>query len=180
MFVKVCGLRNTEQIDKAIAYGYDAIGIVTYHKSKRYCPPENAIKLAKYARGKIRSFVVGLQYSDVEKVAGAFDFVQIYETRQVANLVLASKKMPPEGLDYKYFVYDASVGSGVFEAFPAWLKDMAGKLIVAGGLNKDNVCAVIRDIKPFGVDVSSGVEIDGVKDFELMKAFMDAVKNCLE
>lgn len=178
MFTKVCGLNSKEQIDKAIAYGYDAIGVVTYHKSKRYCPPDKAKTLAEYAKGKIKSFVVGLTYSDVQEVADMFDYTQIYEARQVPNLVLASKERPPLGLNYEYFIYDASIGSGVFQQFPTWVKDMAGKVIIAGGLNKENVCAVIQDIKPFGVDVSSGVEKDGVKDFRMLKEFIDAVRNC--
>ena len=52
------------------------------------------------------------------------------------------------------------------------------QLLVAGGLNKDNVCDVIREIQPFGVDVSSGVEKDGVKDVIMMKEFIDAVRKC--
>jgi phosphoribosylanthranilate isomerase len=178
MFVKVCGLINTTQIDKAIAYGYDAIGVVTHQKSKRYCPPEKAKKLAEYAKGKIKSFVVGLAYSDVQDIAHIFDYTQIYEEKQVPNLVLASRERPSSDINYEYFIYDASMGSGIFQEFPKWLKDMAGKVIIAGGLNKDNVCSVIQDIKPFGVDVSSGVEKDGVKDFMLMKEFIDAVRNC--
>ncbi len=178
MYVKVCGLINTAQIDKAIEYGYDAVGVVAYHKSRRYCPPDKAKKLAEYAGGKIESYVVGLCYSDVEAVADAFDYVQIYENRHMANLAFASNKIPPKGLCCTYFVYDASVGSGEFKAFPNWLKGIKEKLIVAGGLNKENVCTVIRDINPFGVDVSSGVEKDGVKDFKMMKGFIDAVKNC--
>jgi len=178
MFTKVCGLKTKEQIDKANEYGYDAIGIVTYIKSKRYCPPNEAIKLAEYAKGKIKSFVVGLNYSDVEEAAPAFDYTQIYEVKQVPNLVLASKEMPPSDLKYEYFVYDASIGSGVYKEFPEWLKDKTENLIVAGGLNKDNVCKVISEIKPFGVDVSSGVEKDGVKDVTMMKEFIDAVHSC--
>ena len=92
MFAKVCGLKTKEQIDKAIAYGYDAIGIVTYPKSKRYCSTQNAIELADYAKGRIKSFVVGITYGDVEEVAGVFDYTQIYEARQVPNLVLTSKE----------------------------------------------------------------------------------------
>jgi len=178
MFVKVCGLVDTAQIDKAVEYGYNAIGVVTYHKSIRYCSPEKAIKLAEYARGKIDSFVVGLRYSDVEAAADAFDYIQIYERKQLANLVFASHEKPPKDLDYSYFMYDASVGSGVFKTFPAWLKDVEGRLIVAGGLDKENICNVIRKIKPFGVDVSSGVEKDGAKNFELMKDFIGAARNC--
>jgi phosphoribosylanthranilate isomerase len=178
MFTKVCGLKTKEQIDKAIEYGYDAIGVVTYIKSIRYCPPKDAIKLAEYAKGKIKSFVVGINYSDVEEVAPYFDYTQIYEMKQVPHLVLASKEMPPSVLEYEYFIYDASIGSGVFHQFPKWVKDMSEKIIVAGGLNVENVCSVIQDIKPFGVDVSSGVEKDGVKDGSLMKEFIDAVNSC--
>ena len=98
--------------------------------------------------------------------------------RQVPNLVLASKEIPPSNLEYEYFVYDASIGSGVYKEFPEWIKNISDKLLVAGGLNKDNVCDVIRDIQPFGVDVSSGVEKDGEKDLTMMKEFIDAVHNC--
>jgi phosphoribosylanthranilate isomerase len=178
MFAKVCGLITKEQIDKAIAYGYDAIGVVTYPKSKRYCATRKAIELAEYAKGRIKSFVVGITYSDVEEVADLFDYTQIYEARQVPNLVLASKEKPSLDLDYEYFIYDASIGSGVFHPFPTWVKDMAGKVIVAGGLDIENVCSVIQDIKPFGIDVSSGVEKDGVKDFTLMKEFITEARNC--
>ena len=178
MFVKVCGLKNTAQIEKAVEYGYDAIGVVTYSKSKRYCSPEKAKKLAEYAKGKIKSFVVGLSYSDVQDVAYLFDYTQIYEIKQIPNLVLASKEIPPLDINYEYFIYDASIGSGIFQQFPKWVKDMAGKVIIAGGLNKENVCSVIQDIKPFGIDVSSGVEKDGVKDFMLMKEFINTVKTC--
>jgi len=178
MFTKVCGLKTKEQIDKAIEYGFDAIGIVTYIKSKRYCPLKDAIELAGYAKGKIKSFVVGLNYSDVEQAAPYFDYTQIYEMKQVPNLVLASKGMPPPDFKYEYFIYDASIGSGVFHQFPKWVKDMSEKIIVAGGLNVKNVCSVMQDIKPFGVDVSSGVEKDGVKDFNMMKEFIDAVNSC--
>ena len=86
--------------------------------------------------------------------------------------------MPPPEIDYDYFIFDASVGSGTFSPFPAWVKQMAEKVIVAGGLNPENICSVIRSINPFGVDVSSGVEKNGVKDAGLMKAFIDAVRRC--
>jgi len=178
MFVKVCGLINTTQVDKAVEYGYDAIGVVTYPKSRRYCPSEKAEELAEHAKGKIKSFVVGLTYSDVKDVAHLFDYTQIYEKKQIPNLVLASKDIPPSNINYKYFIYDTSIGSGIFQQFPKWVNDMAEKVIIAGGLNKENVCSVIRDIEPFGVDVSSGVEKDGVKDFRLMKEFITTLKNC--
>ncbi len=180
MFVKVCGLKTTEQIDKAIEFGYDAIGVVSCVKSKRNCSAEKAIELAEYARGKISSFIVGLTYADVKDVADAFDYIQIYESIQIPNLVFSSKEPPPENLDYAYFIYDASEGSGIFKKIPDWVKGQPGKLIIAGGLDKDNVCTVIEGIRPFGIDISSGVEKNGIKDFAMMKAFIDVVRECSE
>ena len=177
MYVKVCGLINTEQIDKAIAFGYDAIGVVTYPKSKRYCSPEAARKLASYAQNRIDTFVVSKRYADVASIADAFDYVQIYEPKALSNLVFASKDKPPKNLDYIFFMYDSSVGSGIFKPFPKWLGGIHHKLIVAGGLNQDNVCQVIKEINPFGVDISSGVEKNGVKDFQLMRAFIETIRN---
>ena len=54
----------------------------------------------------------------------------------------------------------------------------ADRIIVAGGLTRDNVCRVINHVQPFGVDVSSRDEKGGVKDIGMMKAFIDAVKSC--
>ena len=124
MFVKVCGLTTKEQIDKAIAYGYDAVGIVTYAKSKRFCTTQKAMELAAYAKGRITRFVVGVTYADVREVADQFDFIQIYEPKQIPNLALASKEKPPADIHYAYLIYDASIGSGVFYPFPDWVKEM--------------------------------------------------------
>lgn len=178
MYIKVCGLVNTAQIDKAIELGYDAIGVVTYPKSKRFCEPQKAKELAIYARGRADTFVVGKTEADVREAAGAFDYVQIYEPKPLPNLVFASKQKPPKGLNYVYFMYDASAGSGVFEDFPPWLKEVDAKVIVAGGLNAKNVRRVIEEIRPFGVDISSGVEKNGVKDFQLMQEFISIVRQC--
>jgi len=177
MFIKVCGLKTKEQIDKAIEYGYDAIGIVTYHKSKRYCEPKKAMELAKYAKGKIKSFVVGITYDDVKEVSDIFDYTQIYEIQDIPNFVLASKEKPPIDLNYEYFVYDASIGSGIFKEFSECLKKNKKNILIAGGLNKENVLSVIEDIQPFGIDISSGVEKDGEKSLKMMKEFIEMVQH---
>lgn len=51
------------------------------------------------------------------------------------------------------------------------------KLILAGGLNADNVIEAINKVNPFVVDVSSGVETEGVKDFNKIKTFIEKVRN---
>jgi phosphoribosylanthranilate isomerase len=61
--------------------------------------------------------------------------------------------------------------------------DLARRLsvpvILAGGLRPENVCEAVRKVRPYAVDVSSGVETDGRKDELLMRAFVSGVKSCL-
>ena len=178
MYVKICGLVNRAQIDQAITLGYDAMGIVTYSKSRRFCSPTRARELAHFAKGRIDTFIVGKSYHDVQDAADAFDYIQIYEALPLPNLVLASDQIPPPDLNPAYFMYDSSAGSGVFNEIPSWLKGITLKVIVAGGLNHENVCRVIEEINPFGVDISSGVETDGIKDVELMRQFIATVRHC--
>lgn len=81
--------------------------------------------------------------------------------------------------------HDPVLGGGTGKTF-AWekiteyhqqTKDMGIPLIVAGGLNADNVGELIKTYDPDGVDVSSGVETDGVKDIDKIRIFLERVKN---
>ncbi|MEV7385840.1 hypothetical protein [Streptomyces sp. NPDC091215] len=176
-FVKVCGLTQEQQIDWAVELGYDAIGIVVTPKSKRYCPPERAVALAGYARGRVPVFAVALTYAETAAVAEHFDTVQIYEPADLPNLALASGTPPKKPEALQYFFYDASAGSGVFADIPAWVADVPGRVVIAGGLDEHNVAGVIADFGPYGVDVSSSVETaPGVKSREKMAAFITAAR----
>lgn len=79
-----------------------------------------------------------------------------------------------------YYLID-SPGGGTGKSFDWKLLDKfnldASKLILAGGLNPDNVQEAIRVVKPAGVDVSSGVETNGAKDIKKIKQFIHAAKN---
>lgn len=176
-FVKVCGLTNEQQIDWAVDLGYDAIGIVVSPRSKRYCPPETAIGLAKHARGRIRTFGVALKHVEVANIAMYFDTIQLYEMANVPNLAFSSGRPPAQAVALQYFFYDASIGSGVFNEIPVWVRSIRGNVVIAGGLNAQNVRHVIELFKPYGVDVSSGVETaPGIKSQGKMAEFIKAVR----
>ncbi len=176
-FIKVCGLTTKEQIDWAVELGYDAIGVVVAPKSKRYCTPEKAIALAEHARGKILSFVVALTCEEASEVGGHFDVIQLYEMADIPNLAYSSANPPEASASYQYYFYDGSIGSGVFETIPDWVSDVRGKVVLAGGLSSDNVRDILMRFNPFGIDVSSSLEIGpGVKSREKMAAFIRAAK----
>ncbi|QAR32861.1 phosphoribosylanthranilate isomerase [Geovibrio thiophilus] len=175
MFVKVCGLKTFEQIDKAVELGYDAVGFVMHKPSKRYVNAEEAAGLIKHAQGRIKTFVVGVTFDEVKEAAHLADYVQVSEAVSLPNLAYASDR-DERDVKCALFVYDASRGSGVYKGFPEWLSAYRDKLLISGGLSPENAAGSVRAVRPFGADVSSGVEKDGVKDYELMKKFINAVR----
>jgi phosphoribosylanthranilate isomerase len=180
MFIKVCGLTSREHIDWAVDLGYSAVGIVLHPGSVRFCGRKEARALARYAGNRIARVAVGISFNEVGAVYDEFDFVQLYEYKKMDRLIAAGTQLPA-GSGYAYFLYDASRGSGEFDHLPSWLLNIKSKLILSGGLNVHNVMRVIHDYRPFGVDVSSGVEAEhGMKDYLLMKNFIAEVKNAVE
>ena len=175
MFVKVCGIKNYHEIEWAVELGYSAIGIVVYKKSRRFVEFNRAIELLKFAKGKIKTVVVSVYKKDVLKFKDIADFIQCYELFDYNNLIFATD-FEPAFNNYKYLLYDSSRGRGEFTEFPSWIKKYRKKLIIAGGLNYENVINVIEKIKPFGIDVSSGVESMEKKDYYLMRKFIEAIK----
>lgn len=176
MFIKICGITTFEQIDWAVTLGYDAVGVVVYPKSKRFVPEQKAIELATYARQKIISVCVSISFYDVANIYKYFDFVQVSENIDAQNLIFSTFE-EPKFANYKYVIYDASHGTGKFTDLPKWLEKYRENLIIAGGLTPENVRSVIQTAKPFGVDVSSGVEnAPDVKNYKKMEEFINEVR----
>lgn len=176
--VKVCGLGSPEQADWAIELGYDAIGIVVSPRSKRYCPPDRARAIARHARGRIETFAVAYTLDEVGVLQHDFDIVQLYAPAPISNLAYASSEPPPSGLVCQYYFYDASIGSGIFRSIPDWVSEVRYPLYIAGGLTEENVSEIIDRFNPFGVDVSSAVEIaPRVKCKTKMERFLSATRS---
>lgn len=189
--VKICGLSTVEAVETAVLAGADYIGFV-FAESKRQVSLEQAQELAKRVTGKTK--IVGVFVSpsleDLEQTIGqvSLDMVQIHGTFDEALIPLISVPViraiqlsdqeAQVTSQADYLLFDAPVaGSG--QTFD-WglLKDqkIQQDFFIAGGLTVDNVRQARETFQPYAVDVSSGVETDGRKDIEKIKAFIEGAK----
>ena len=189
--VKICGLSTVEAVETAVLAGADYIGFV-FAASKRQVSLEQAQELAKRVTGKTK--IVGVFVSpsleDLELAIGRvpLDMVQIHGTFDealmpmisvpVIRAIQLSDQEAQVTSQADYLLFDAPVaGSGhTFD----WdlLKDqkIQQDFFIAGGLTVDNVHQARETFQPYALDVSSGVETDGRKDIEKIKAFIEGAK----
>ena len=189
--VKICGLSTVEAVETAVLAGADYIGFV-FAESKRQVSLEQAHELAKLVTGKTK--IVGVFVSpsleDLEQAIGQvpLDIVQIHgmfdETLipkisvPVIRAIQLSDQEAKVTSPADFLLFDAPVaGSG--QTFD-WdlLKDqkIQQDFFIAGGLTVDNVRQARETFQPYALDVSSGVETDGRKDIEKIKAFIEGAK----
>ena len=189
--VKICGLSTVEAVETAVLAGADYIGFV-FAASKRQVSLEQAQELAKWVTGKTK--IVGVFVSpsleDLELAIGRvpLDMVQIHGTFDetliplisvpVIRAIQLSDQEAQVSSQADYLLFDAPVaGSG--QTFD-WdlLKDqkIQQDFFIAGGLTVDNVRQARETFQPYALDVSSGVETDGRKDIEKIKAFIEGAK----
>ena len=189
--VKICGLSTVEAVETAVLADADYIGFV-FAASKRQVSLEQAQELAKRVTGKTK--IVGVFVSpsleDLEQAIGQvpLDMVQIHGTFDevliplisvpVIRAIQLSDQEAQVSSQADYLLFDAPVaGSG--QTFD-WglLKDqkIQQDFFIAGGLTEDNVRQARETFQPYAVDVSSGVETDGRKDIEKIKAFIEGAK----
>ena len=189
--VKICGLSTVEAVETAVLAGADYIGFV-FAESKRQVSLEQAHELAKLVTGKTK--IVGVFVSpsleDLEQAIAQvpLDIVQIHGTFDealipkisvpVIRAIQLSDQEAKVTSPADFLLFDAPVaGSGrTFD----WdlLKDqnIQQNFFIAGGLTVDNVRQARETFQPYALDVSSGVETDGRKDIEKIKAFIEGAK----
>ncbi len=195
--IKLCGLSRPCDIEAANALKPEYIGFVFASKSRRCVSPETAEALRKMLDPAIRAVGVFVR-EDPERIAGLLDrgiidLAQLHgneDEKYIARLrALTGKPLirafrvdsPADLADARestadFILLDNGAG-GTGESFDwSLLQGFGRPYFLAGGLNPENAAAAVETLRPFAVDVSSGIETDGVKDGKKMKAFVDAVR----
>jgi phosphoribosylanthranilate isomerase len=199
--VKICGLTNVEDALAAVQAGADLLGFVLWEKSPRHVTIETAREIARQLPPGTRRVGVfvdaavkqvmfslricdfsALQFHGQESPSFCRQFgvmtIKAFRVRDAGSL----QAMP--GYDTDAFLLDSQVEGqpgGTGETFDWPLAAAAKKfnkpIFLAGGLTPQNVAAAVRAARPFGVDVSSGVEAaPGKKDAQKMRDFVAAAR----
>lgn len=195
MLVKICGITTSETAEAAAAAGADFIGFV-FAASRRKITPESAKMIARSLSSSVKTVGVFVNET-VEQMVNIAEYVGLDYLQLHGDEGEAVSKQLPRPVIKAFSVKDKSIknimnypcdyylidspGGGTGKSFDWNLLDKfnldASKLILAGGLNPENVQEAIRVVKPAGVDVSSGVETNGAKDIKKIKQFIHAAKN---
>ncbi|MGD9163609.1 MAG: phosphoribosylanthranilate isomerase [Chromatiales bacterium] len=198
--VKICGITRLEDAQAAVNQGADAIGLVFYPASPRAVTPEQAAAIIKHLPPFIT--VVGL-FVDASREGVAeilntvpLDLLQFHgeETpaqcgghgRPWIKAIRMRESVDLEQMMHQYAeasgllldTYRAGVPGGTGACFD-WdriPRELCSRIILAGGLNPNNVEQAIRQVHPYAVDVSGGVEAaKGIKDADKIAAFIAGV-----
>lgn len=205
MRIKICGITNREDAEVAVAAGADALGFVMYRKSPRWVEPAVARSIVAGLPPFVLAVGVFVN-EEAESVRALMDecgfaLAQLHgneSTLYCQNLsrpALKAIRLKDRAtfLALADFQGCANVRGVLIDAFSDqayggtgqtvdWtLAEEAARstpIILAGGLSPANVAGAIQMVRPYGVDVSSGVEKSpGKKDYHKLKAFIEAVRS---
>ncbi|HTS64224.1 MAG TPA: phosphoribosylanthranilate isomerase [Candidatus Acidoferrales bacterium] len=191
MILKICGITNAEDAQAAIAAGATAIGFNFYPGSPRYIAPQRAAGIPTPGVRRVGVFVneAPARIAEIARIA-ALDTAQLHgdepPTGYPGGLTVWKAIRVTEGFSlaqYAGLPAEALLLDGLSsgETFD-WNLAASGtqRLILAGGLDADNVARAISLVHPWGVDVCSRIEsAPGLKDHKRMSAFLQAARKAL-
>jgi phosphoribosylanthranilate isomerase len=203
--VKVCGIMNEQDLNSAISGGADVLGfIVEVEGSRHRISAEDARELIRRVPVFTKSVAVIAPDSSEDAAllaqkTGA-DILQVHGTLGPNKIKVLKKRVPqkiivavPPGKEAFRMagVADAVLldtfkdgklgGTGAVHDWSisaSLARELDVPVILAGGLNPSNIGEAIRTVKPYAVDVSSGVETDGRKDQKKVGSFIREVRSC--
>ncbi|RME62793.1 MAG: phosphoribosylanthranilate isomerase [Nitrospirae bacterium] len=197
--VKICGITRAEDALRAVEYGADALGFVFYEQSPRHVFPESAARIIEQLPPFITTVGVFVNehpnvINETISISG-IDIVQLhgdeppelcsqwprtikaFRVRELSDLSPITRYRAGA---YLLDTYSPESYGGTGKTFNWEIAIEAkrfGPVILAGGLTPENVAEAIKKVRPYGIDVSSGVESQkGIKDPEKMKALISRAK----
>lgn len=190
-WIKICGLTSPEAVAAAVDAGADAVGFVFHAASPRHLAPAAAVALARAVPTSVLRVAVTRHptQAEVDAIVAEFrpdalqtDATDLEGLRLPAALgrlpVLRTGTALPARLPGRCLYESADSGRGAtadWQAAAALARRT--ELVLVGGLTPANVAAAIAAVRPFGVDVSSGVErVPGRKDTGLIGDFIAAAR----
>jgi phosphoribosylanthranilate isomerase len=208
VFVKICGICSRGDLEQICAFEPDAIGFIFWPRAKRYVRPEQVAGWLNSIPESIKKVGVFVEppAAEVEAIAIAcrLDIVQVHlisndwkidrplfqglETwlsprmsEGVGQTIFSAVQPEPSVLLADSFDPNSIGGTGKIGSWDravAMKNELSKPVMLAGGLDPNNVRDAIDAVQPWGVDVSSGVEIEpGVKDIRRVKQFLSAVRS---
>ena len=195
--IKLCGLTRIEDIEAANALKPEYIGFVFTPKSRRYVDPQEAAILKRQLNSGINAVGVFVD-EEPKKVAelldrGIIDMAQLHgseDENYIKQLRMMTDKpiikafridreqdfMDAQESSADYILLDSGNG-GTGTTFD-WsvLQNINRPYFLAGGLNPENAGDAVRQFHTFALDVSSGIETDGMKDSEKMTTFINSIR----
>lgn len=204
MKIKICGITNAEDANVAVRAGADALGFIMYRKSPRWVEPEVARSIIASLPPFVLPVGVFVN-EEAERVRSLMDecgfaLAQLHGDesalycQNLSRPVLKALRLKDRAtfLALAEFQGRANVRGFLIDAFSDQAYGGTGQMvdwalaqeaarssqvILAGGLNPTNVAGAIQMVRPYGVDVSSGVEQSpGKKDQDKLKAFIEAAR----
>jgi len=201
MFVKLCGFTGHRDAEMLHGLNVSAAGIVFYRESKRYVRPAIAKEITTVLKdGGIAATGVFVD-DDPDTIKSIADYVgldmlQVYSMETAKSLrgflpLISCFRVRPEHdtgdlpapADGGLILFDTfdevSMGGTGIRFSSGTVKDYRFKerMIIAGGLNSSNIKSIIKNIRPFGVDISSGIEeAPGIKSAEKIKDILEKIE----
>lgn len=195
--IKFCGLRLEEDVKLAASLDADFMGFILSERFRRYVSPDEVSRLKQFVPSKTKTVGVFVDEPEDYVIACAkqadLDMIQLHGCEDNAYIADIKEKtglpvikmIKPVSIDdiitarqsmADLILLDSGAG-GTGRVFDWSLAENLGRdYILAGGLTPVNVGDAVKRLKPFAVDVSSGVETDGSKDSSKMKAFAAEVR----
>jgi len=193
--IKLCGLTREEDIKKANEVKPEYVGFVFYEKSRRKVSKDQAKKLRAMLNPEIKTVGVFVDANpveiedlfqekiiDVAQLHGNEDeeYIKELQDKSIPVIKMFNGDSPEELLKAEkssadMIMLDAGQGEGKTLNWNL-LTYIERPFILAGGLTQENVAQAIKATNPYGVDVSSGIETDKLKDGQKMKEFVNAVR----